>query len=82
MLSLTGKLMSKQSFSALVNKMVRDSKGEIGYMEAIIDICHRNQILVEDIATLVDETLKGCIEAEASELNMLKGVTTARIVGG
>lgn len=78
---MTGKMMSKQSFSALVNKTVGESSGEIGYMEAIIDICERNQIMVEDIATLIDETLKGCIEAEASQLNMLKGVSTARVIG-
>lgn len=51
-------------------------KHNIGYVDAIVHYCEEVDIDVESIASIVDETLKGKIELEASKVNCLPKVNS------
>jgi UDP-glucose 6-dehydrogenase len=61
--------LNKNRFTKLVENTVYDLK--ISYMEAIIHLCDKNDIELEDINKFISPIIKGKIEAEAMGLNFL-----------
>lgn len=61
--------LTKSKFSLLVEECVKDKR--ISYMDAILDICERNNIEPEDVRKFVSPIIKGKLEAEAMSLNLL-----------
>jgi glutaredoxin-related protein len=68
------KVMDMKRFSLLVEKRALDP--QMGYMDAVIDICEQNDIEIETVNRLISKPLKEKIEAEAIELNFMKGGNT------
>tara|TARA_B100001093_G_C25979505_1_gene656750 strand:- start:22 stop:264 length:243 start_codon:yes stop_codon:yes gene_type:complete len=61
--------LNKNRFTKLVENAVFDLK--ISYMDAIIHLCDKNDIELEDINKFISPIIKGKIEAEAMGLNFL-----------
>jgi|TARA_X000001388_G_scaffold51862_1_gene37617 UDP-glucose 6-dehydrogenase len=61
--------LNKNRFTKLVENTVYDLK--ISYMDAIIHLCEKNDIELEDINKFISPIIKGKIEAEAMGLNFL-----------
>ena len=66
--------LTKSKFSLLVEECVKDKR--ITYMDAILDICERNNIEPEDVRKFVSPIIKGKLEAEAMQLNLLPRTNT------
>lgn len=63
-------LLTRKSFSELAISYHR--KHGISPMDAVIHLCEERMIDPLDVKKLIDPTLKGLIEKEAIDLNMLK----------
>ncbi len=61
--------LNKTKFSKLVENTVAEKT--IGYMEAILLLCDKNNIDPEDVKKFVSPVIKGKLEAEAMALNFL-----------
>lgn len=70
-------VMTPKKFAVLIEEIV--SKGNVTYMEAILDYCEKNQMEPDTIAPLVSKPLKEKIEADARRLNYLPRVATLPI---
>lgn len=70
-------VMDKKKFSMLVEKRAAQTKAS--YMDSVIDVCEQNNIEVETVGRFVTPSLKAKIEAEAIELNFMKGGNTLPI---
>ena len=65
-------LMTTAKFSLLIENVVKEKN--IGYMDAIIDYCDKNDLEIEAMAKLINKVIKEKIEAEAMELHFLPKV--------
>ena len=65
--------MNTQAFSMKIEQVVKDKK--IGYFDAVLWYCEQNEIEIETGAKLINTIIKKKIEAEASEMNVLKEKT-------
>ena len=61
--------LTKSKFSKLIEESVIDKK--LSYMDAILDICEKNDIEPEDVRKFVSPIIKDKLEAEAMSLNLL-----------
>ena len=68
------KFLTKSKFTKLIEKTV----GELGipYMEAVLEVCNKNDIEPEDVKKFISPVIKGKIEAEAMQLNYLPRLNT------
>ena len=48
------------------------SRTELGYMDAIVHLCEKNNIEIEDIKKFISPVIKGKIEVEAQKINYIK----------
>jgi hypothetical protein len=69
MTEVTEQFLNKTKFSKLVENTVAEKT--IGYMEAILFLCDKNNIDPEDVKKFVSPVIKGKLEAEAMALNFL-----------
>lgn len=69
MAEVTEQFLNKTKFSKLVENTVAEKT--IGYMEAILFLCDKNNIDPEDVKKFVSPVIKGKLEAEAMALNFL-----------
>jgi hypothetical protein len=68
-MSIEDKFLNKQKFSMLIEETVL--KDKISYMDAIIEVCERNNIELEEVKKYVSPSIKDKLEAEARQLNYL-----------
>ena len=61
--------LNKNRFTKIIEATVSDLK--ISYMDAVIHLCEKNDIELEDVNRFVSPIIKGKIEAEAMGLNFL-----------
>ena len=61
--------LTKSKFTKLIESTVAELK--IPYMDAIIKVCEKNEIEIEDIKKFISPVIKDKLEAEAMELNFL-----------
>ena len=66
---MTEDFLSKSKFSKMIEEAVVQKK--LYYMDAILDICEKNNIEPEDVRKFVSPIIKGKLEAEAMSLNLL-----------
>ena len=64
--------INKKSFSRMVETFVRTHRG-CSYMDAILELCERNEIDPRDTKKLISKEIIERIEYEARTLNMLQG---------
>jgi len=61
--------LSKSKFSKMIEESVVQKK--LSYMDAILDICDKNDIEPEDVRKFVSPIIRDKLEAEAMSLNLL-----------
>lgn len=61
--------LSKSKFSKMIEESVVQKK--LSYMDAILDICEKNDIEPEDVRKFVSPIIRDKLEAEAMSLNLL-----------
>ena len=66
---LEDQFLTKSKFTKLIEATVSDK--HIPYMDAILDVCQKNEIEIEDIKKFISPVIKDKLEAEAMELNFL-----------
>jgi predicted metal-binding transcription factor (methanogenesis marker protein 9) len=71
--------LNKKTFSRLVETYVRTHK-DCPYMDAIIDVCDKNEIDLRDSKKLVSKEIVQHVEFEARELNLLQGGNPTHIL--
>lgn len=76
---LDGKFLTASKFSMEIEQIVRDCKGELNYIEAVICYCDENQIELESVNKLISKPLKEKIRADAQRLNCIKRTTRAKL---
>lgn len=67
---LTKKFRTANDFSIFIEKYSVENR--LGYMDAIIDYCSKNDIDLESVGPLVSKSLKEKIRVEAEEANFFK----------
>jgi len=63
------KIMTKNSVSEIIQKQVFENN--MSYIDAIIYICEKNNIEIDDIKKFISPVIKEKLEAEAMNLNYL-----------
>lgn len=76
---MSGDDLNKKTFSRLVETYVRTHKG-CPYMDAIIDVCDKNEIDLRDSKKLISKEIIQHVEFEARELNLLQGGNPTHIL--
>jgi predicted metal-binding transcription factor (methanogenesis marker protein 9) len=71
--------LNKKTFSRLVETYVRTHK-DCPYMDAIIDVCDKNEIDLRDSKKLISKEIVQHVEFEARELNLLQGGNPTHIL--
>tara|TARA_Y100001963_G_scaffold158602_1_gene258826 strand:+ start:566 stop:805 length:240 start_codon:yes stop_codon:yes gene_type:complete len=66
---IENQFLNRSKFTKIVEQTVTDLK--IPYMEAILDICEKNDIDPEDVKKFISPIIKNKLEAEAMSLNYL-----------
>ena len=61
--------LSKSKFSKMIEEAVVQKK--LSYMDAILDICDKNDIEPEDVRKFVSPIIRDKLEAEAMSLKLL-----------
>jgi len=61
--------LTKTKFSKMVENTVRENN--LTYIDAIVHLCEKNSIEMEELAKFIGPIIKGKIEAEAMTLNLL-----------
>ena len=69
--------LTPNKFALIIENMVKEKK--IGYMDAILDYCEKNNMEPDTVAPLISKPLKEKLEADARELNFLPRVATLPI---
>jgi len=62
-------IMNKNRFTKLVEDTVRSFR--MSYMDAVVHICEKNNLEIEDCKKYISNVIKNKIEAEAMRLNFL-----------
>lgn len=71
---IESKFLTKSKFSVLIENAV--IKQKMSYMDAVLDVCDKNNIDPEDVKKFISTPIRDKIEAEAMRLNYLpKGNT-------
>jgi len=76
---MSGDDLNKKTFSRLVETYVRTHKG-CPYMDAIIDVCDKNEIDLRDSKKLISKEIVEHVEFEARQLNLLQGGNPTHIL--
>jgi hypothetical protein len=64
-------IITKKRFSTMVEEKVRDLR--VAYIEAVLIVCEERELPPEDIKRLLSPVIIDKIEAEALEVNSIKG---------
>ena len=67
---ITKRFRSPSEFSLYIeDKVIRE---KIGYMDAIISYCNEVEIEIDNVGSLVNQSLKDKIQLEAEDSNLMK----------
>lgn len=69
MQNIEKKFLTKSDFAKLIEKTVRSHQSS--YMEAIIYLCDKYGVEIEDVRKFISPIIKNKLEAEAMKLNFL-----------
>jgi len=70
-MKLDNLMLTKQKFSKLVESIILQNKN-MTYLDAVIMVCEKNNIEVEDTKKFISNGIKSKIESEATKLNMMQ----------
>jgi hypothetical protein len=70
----TTRFMNKKTFSRLIETTVFTT--ELSYMDAVVHICEKNNIELEDVKRYLTPSILDHLEAEARSLNFLPKLNT------
>ena len=73
-MSIESQFLTKSKFTKLIENTV--SELGIQYMEAVLEVCEKNDIEPEDVKKFISPIIKGKIEAVAMNLNYLPRLNT------
>ena len=73
-MNIESQFLTKSKFTKLIESTV--SELGIPYMEAVLEVCEKNDIEPEDVKKFISPIIKGKIEAEAMNLNYLPRLNT------
>lgn len=76
---LEEKFMTSSKFSLEIEKIVKESRGSLNYIEAIVHFCTENSIEIETVSKLVSKPLKEKLRYDAQRLNYIKKTSTAKL---
>lgn len=68
-MKLDGLMLTKKKFSKMIEEVVRLKR--VSYIDAIILVCEKNKLEIEDVKKYLNESITNKIEAEAMDLNYL-----------
>ena len=68
-MKLEDQFLTKSKFTKLIQGTVAEMK--IPYMDAILLVCEKNDIEIDDIRKFISPVIKDKLEAEAMDLNFL-----------
>ena len=74
---MTSMILTKNRFAKLVEEKIKDRPMPV--IDAVCEVCKDRDLDTGDIANLINPILKKKIEAEAIDLNMMKGGATLPI---
>jgi hypothetical protein len=69
-MDLDGLMLTKQKFSKMVEVVVKEKR--ISYLDAVIHLCEKINIEVEDMTKYISPAIKSKIESEATKLNLMQ----------
>jgi len=64
-------MLTKQKFSKMVENIILKDNS-ISYMDAILLVCEKNDIEIEDARKFISVAMKNKIENEANKLNLMQ----------
>ena len=70
--------MNSKEFSLKIESIVKEKR--TSYMDAIIDVCDKNEIDLRDSKKLISKEIVQHVEFEARELNLLQGGNPTHIL--
>ena len=62
---------SANEFSLHIEQIVAESESSLSYMDAVLEYCKENFLEPEDVAGLINKSLRDKIEMDFRELNYL-----------
>lgn len=62
-------MLTKQKFTRMIEDTVATK--ELSYMDAIIWLCEKNKLEIEDVKKYISDPIKEKVEAEAAKLHFL-----------
>ena len=62
-------MLTKQKFTRMIEDTVHTTR--LSYIDAIVHICEKNQLEIEDVKKYISDPIKEKLEAEARRLNFL-----------
>ena len=68
-MTVESQFLNKNRFTKMIETAVSDLR--IGYMDAILHVCDKNEIDPEDVSKFISPIIKSKLEAEAMNLNFL-----------
>ena len=68
-MKLEDQFLTKSKFTKLIQGTVAEMK--IPYMDAILLVCEKNDIEIDDVKKFISPVIKDKLEAEAMDLNFL-----------
>jgi hypothetical protein len=68
-MTVESQFLNKNRFTKMIETTVSDLR--IGYMDAILHVCDKNEIDPEDVGKFISPIIKSKLEAEAMNLNFL-----------
>ena len=71
--------MTPTKFSEKIENMVKESHGDINYIEAIVCFCDDNEIEIESVPKLLSKPLKERLKWDATRLNFMKPTSRAKL---
>ena len=70
-MKLDNLMLTKQKFSKMVENIILKDNS-ISYMDAILLVCEKNDIEIEDARKFISVAMKNKIENEANKLNLMQ----------
>jgi len=68
-MQLDGLMLTKNTFSKMIEETVKEKN--LSYIDAIVHLCEKNNIELEDTKKYISNVIKNKIEVEAQKLNFI-----------
>jgi hypothetical protein len=66
------KFMTSAKFAEEIETIVKNGKGLVNYIDAIVSFCSENEIEMETVPKLMSKSLKQKLQYDAQKLNYIK----------